>query len=93
MEVSDLVSMLVDNLLAGLTTNLYRGYNPFTQHHGHPSRSSSINITIEKQPFEDALPIKNGDFPANGIVYWRVIHTLNLHHIILGHLSSVRSRS
>ena len=32
------------------------------------------NMTIEKQPFEDVFPIKNGDFPASGIVYWRVIH-------------------
>ena len=31
------------------------------------------NMTIEKQPFEDVFPIKNGDFPASGTVYWRVI--------------------
>ena len=56
----------------------------------HPPKTS---ITIEKQAFEDAPPVKSGDFPASVIVYWRVIiviHILNLHRIILGHLSSVR---
>ena len=32
-----LVSKLVYNLFRGLTTYLYRGYNPFTKYHGHPS--------------------------------------------------------
>ena len=31
-----------DNLLAGLTTYLYGGYNPFTKYHGHPSREDSV---------------------------------------------------
>ena len=35
------VSKLVYNLFAGLTTYLYRGYNPFTKYHGHPSIQSS----------------------------------------------------
>ena len=32
-----MVSKLVYNLFRGLTTYLYRGYNPFTKYHGHPS--------------------------------------------------------
>ena len=32
-----IVSKLGYNLLTGLTTYLYRGYNPFTKYHGHPS--------------------------------------------------------
>ena len=31
-------SKLVYNLFSGLTTYLYRGYNPLTKYHGHPSR-------------------------------------------------------
>ena len=38
-EVSnESVSKLVYNLLKGLTTYLYRGYNPVTKYHGHPSK-------------------------------------------------------
>ena len=37
-RVSMEVSKLVYNLFRGLTTYLYRGYNPFTKYHGHPSR-------------------------------------------------------
>ncbi len=32
-----IVRKLVYNLLMGLTTYLYRDYNPFTKYHGHPS--------------------------------------------------------
>ena len=32
-----MVSKLVYNLLVGLITYLYRGYNPVTKYHGHPS--------------------------------------------------------
>ena len=32
-----IVSKLVYNLFRGLTTYIYRGYNPFTKYHGHPS--------------------------------------------------------
>ena len=32
-----IVSKLGYNLLTGLTTYLYRGYNPVTKYHGHPS--------------------------------------------------------
>ena len=35
MEVS-IVIKLVYNLLKGLITYLYRGYNPVTKYHGHP---------------------------------------------------------
>ena len=38
MEVSNyIVSKLGYNLLKGLRTYLYRGYNPVTKYHGHPS--------------------------------------------------------
>ena len=30
----------------GLTTYLYRGYNPFTKYHGHPSRIGSVKSRI-----------------------------------------------
>ena len=44
-EVSNyLVSKLVYNLLRGLTTYLYRGYNPLTKYHGHPSRYQKMAI-------------------------------------------------
>ena len=33
-----IVSKLVHNLLTGLTTYLYRGYDLFTKYHGHPSK-------------------------------------------------------
>ena len=33
-----IVSKLVYNLLKGLITYLYRGYNPVSKYHGHPSR-------------------------------------------------------
>jgi len=33
-----LVSKLVYNLLMGLITYLWRGYNPVTKYHGHPSK-------------------------------------------------------
>ena len=32
-----IVSKLGYNLPTGLTIYLYRGYNPFTKYHGHPS--------------------------------------------------------
>ena len=32
-----IVSKLVYNLLKGLITYLYTGYNPVTKYHGHPS--------------------------------------------------------
>ena len=32
-----IVSKLVYNLFRGLANCLYRGYNPFTKYHGHPS--------------------------------------------------------
>ena len=35
-EVSEWFSKLVYNLFRGLTTYLYRGYNPVAKYHGHP---------------------------------------------------------
>ena len=37
-EILLLLSKLVYNLLRGLTTYLYRGYNPVAKYHGHPSK-------------------------------------------------------
>ena len=45
MEVSNLVTIVsnwVYNLLKGLITYLYRGYNPVTKYHGHPSMHLQI---------------------------------------------------
>ena len=35
-----IVSKLGYNLFMGLTTYLYRGYNPFTKYYGHPSSTA-----------------------------------------------------
>ena len=35
-KLVNIVSKLVYNHLRGLTTHLYRAYNPFTKYHGHP---------------------------------------------------------
>ena len=43
----NLVSKLVHNLFTGLTTYLYRGYNPFTKYHGHPSAPLRIHKLSE----------------------------------------------
>ena len=39
-----IVSKLAYNLLKGLITYLYRGYNPVTKYNGHPSRSKKSEI-------------------------------------------------
>ena len=36
--IETIVSKLGYNLFTGLTTYLYRDYNPFTKYNGHPSR-------------------------------------------------------
>ena len=56
-----IVSKLVYNLLMGLITYLYRGYNPVTRYHGHPSspiRSPKI-LKIWKE-FSDFSFVKHG---------------------------------
>ena len=44
-----ILSKLVPDLFMGLRTYLYRGYNPFTKYHGHPSRDYDWRIiTVSK---------------------------------------------
>ena len=46
--------MLVYNLFMGLTTYLYRGYNPFTKYHGHPNMAS---YSLPNIPFRERIHI------------------------------------
>ena len=50
----------------GLATYLHRGYNPFTEYHGHPSRVLQANIIVE-------CPIVLGNVPAIGYVDWKLV--------------------
>ena len=45
---------LVYNLFRGLTTYIYRGYNPFTKYNGHPSSQFlySLCLVIENYPHQ-----------------------------------------
>ena len=48
-----IVSKLVYNLLVGLITYLYRGYNPVTKYHGHPSTPPQKKDMLPwKRPYE-----------------------------------------
>ena len=43
--------------LKGLTTYLYRGYNPVTKYHGHPSTFSIIDFLVSVLNFRDVLDV------------------------------------
>ena len=51
------VSKLVYNLFTGLTTYIYRGYNPFAKYHGHPV--PSLKLTA-KAPENRPKPKRKG---------------------------------
>ena len=56
-----IVSKLGYNLLPGLATYLYRGYNPFTKYHGHPSSSDLRSIIFFHRWARRDPDRKNGD--------------------------------
>ena len=53
-----IVSKLVYNLFMGLSTYIYRCYNPCTKYHGHPSS----NVVFEKNQQTAKLQTVNGQW-------------------------------
>ena len=68
----------------GLTTYIYRGYNPFTKYHGHPScvfsrnqkkfvfldvRFGMTSVTAPEKKGRQLNPIRDGELtPCNGTI-------------------------
>ena len=79
-----IVSKLVYNLLKGLITYLYRGYNPVTKYHGHPSRvckrssgdrkSDALRYTFVGQRGRCGCFLVRGEQPSSVVpicfMYW-----------------------